>query len=122
MRRKHVISFGKKPSSQAGVKSEYLTTHTTKIHYQIPQETTQTYHALWTELHTKSDPTPEWFAGWLNRIPCGNCRSTARTILERIKPRYNDWFPWSVELHNAVNAKLGKPQVALQEAREIWGV
>jgi len=29
-------------------------------------------------------------------------------------------FAWSVEIHNCVNFKLGKPLMGLQEARRVW--
>lgn len=119
MRRKLVISFGKKQPSTT-VSTEHLSTHAPSSHYQAPQDHTETFRQLWAELHTKADPTQDWFASWLNRIPCGTCRSTARRIMDQIKPRYGDWFAFSVELHNAVNAKLNKPQLTTEEAAIIW--
>jgi len=72
------------------------------------------YHKLWRELHSEQNPTPEWFADWVARVPnfgCG-CRSWLREYLRDNPPRFDDFYSWSVELHNAVNAKLGKP---------VWG-
>ena len=68
-------------------------------------------HALWQELHTKQDATPEWFADWVARVPsfgCG-CQSWLAEYLVGHPPRYEDFCEWSVECHDAVNAKLGKP-------------
>ncbi|HUP79620.1 MAG TPA: hypothetical protein VM260_13800 [Pirellula sp.] len=65
--------------------------------------------ALWLELHTKEDPTPAWFETWVARVPnfdCG-CRSWLRGYIVTNPPRYSDWHPWTVELHNAVNVKRG---------------
>jgi hypothetical protein len=69
------------------------------------------YHALWRELHTKQDPTPEWFSDWVSRVPGSSCKcqSWLQEYLRESPPRYDDFAAWSVELHNAVNAKLGKP-------------
>jgi hypothetical protein len=30
------------------------------------------------------------------------------------------FFAWGVALHNAVNRKLGKPELTIEEARRIW--
>ena len=80
------------------------------------------YHALWAELHTKHDPTAEWFSDWLNRVPknCGCDRSLKGILDELGTPDYTDWFAYSVRLHNAVNRKLSKPELSHDEARAIW--
>lgn len=80
------------------------------------------YHRLWTELHTNQAPTPEWFSDWLNRVPksCG-CDKSLQSILDELgTPDYTDWFSYSVRLHNAVNRKLGKPEIDLEAARAIY--
>ena len=72
---------------------------------------TATGNALWQELHTKQDATPEWFADWCTRVPsfgCG-CQSWLAEYLVGHPPRYEDFYEWGVECHDAVNAKLGKP-------------
>lgn len=74
----------------------------------------------WAELHTKKDATPEWFQRWLNRVPnfgCG-CKDKAEAILLLIPPRYDDWFAWSVEFHNAINAD--RRPWTLEEAADRW--
>jgi hypothetical protein len=76
----------------------------------------------WSGLHSKQDPNPEWFAGWLARIPrfgC-TCRKDFQAIIEANPPRYDDFFAWSVEAHNAVNQKLNKPIMSLEDAAKIW--
>ena len=68
------------------------------------------YHALWQELHEKQNPTPEWFRNWVSRVPnfgC-SCRSWLREYLRENPPRFDDFYAWSVELHNSVSRKLGK--------------
>lgn len=66
---------------------------------------------LWTELHAQENPTRFWFAAWLSRVPNFGC-SCRRDFSEYLKtnpPRFDDFYAWSVEAHNWVNAKLGKP-------------
>jgi len=80
------------------------------------------FHSLWREVHTKREPTVEWFNDWVRRIPniqCG-CLLWLLEYLKSNPERYDDWFVWSWELHNAINTKLGKPLVTLEEARKIW--
>ena len=69
------------------------------------------YHALWRELHSKQDPTPEWFSDWIGRVPGSSCKcqSWLKDYLRESPPRFDDFQAWSVEMHNAVNRKLGKP-------------
>lgn len=77
---------------------------------------------LWAELHTKRDATPEWFAEWLSRVPnfrC-SCRRDFEAIILANPPRYNDWFKWTVEIHNSVNKKLGKSIVTFEAAMNFW--
>ena len=35
-------------------------------------------------------------------------------------PDYNDYFAWTVKVHNAVNAKLNKPQMSVEDALKIY--
>jgi hypothetical protein len=72
----------------------------------------------WETLHTVRNPTPSWFANWESKIPCGACKENYKKL--RIEPRYDDWFRFTVELHNAVNAKLEKPRVEIDEAYRLW--
>jgi len=87
-----------------------------------PDEPLQHFHALWRELHTTQDATPSWFADWCNRVPgiaCG-CRDWLRQWITENPPRFDDWFTWTWELHVAVNRKLNKPDITLDEAKAIW--
>jgi len=92
--------------------------------HSTPEAKRERWHALWREIHTQDAPSEEWWLGIVlkvRRMSC-QCDQFLKSYLPTNPPRYDDWFAWTVELHNDVNAKLGKPQVALQEAREIWGV
>ena len=77
--------------------------------------------ALWAELHTVDRPSAQWLANWLSRVPayCG-CPDHFREIMAANPVRFDDFFAWSVEAHNAVNEYLGKPTLSLEEAREFW--
>jgi len=77
---------------------------------------------LWAELHTTENPTPEWFADWVAKVKqlvC-NCGGKLDGLLDANPPRYDDWFCWSVELHNAVNVTLNRSEWTIQEAEAVW--
>lgn len=77
---------------------------------------------LWRQLH--SEVTLETLADWESRIPAYgcSCRSFYINYKASNPPSNASFFKWTVDLHNAVNAKLGKPQVALEDARRQWMV
>ena len=52
-------------------------------------------------------------------IPCPTCSEDFRKIIEEY-PLTGDYFAWSVDVHNMVNRKLGKPQVGYEDARRQW--
>ena len=51
-----------------------------------------------------------------------SCNEFWRQYIKKNPPVYTKYgyFKWTVDLHNAVNAKLGKKQISLEEARKIW--
>lgn len=79
----------------------------------------------WIELHDGTVHDALSLANWELKIPQYGCQC---------KKFYAEWkaenapdftspgafFAWGVRLHNAVNAKLGKPQLTIDEARKIW--
>jgi hypothetical protein len=80
------------------------------------------FRDLWKELHCKVDPTAEWFDSWVSRIPsidC-DCRSWIRDYLLKNPSRFNDWFRFTWELHNAVNVKLDHQQITMERAIRRW--
>jgi hypothetical protein len=86
-----------------------------------PQDNLQAFRDHWRELHTKRDATQEWLLDWIARIPPGcGCGESFESILQRIPARFDDWFAWTVEVHNAVNKKLSKPEITLAEAIKLW--
>lgn len=75
---------------------------------------------LWSELH--STVTIETLPQWEEKIPNYSCKCKAFYNAWKIDnpPRPDDFFAWTVELHNAVNRKLEKPEMTLEEARSLW--
>lgn len=49
-----------------------------------------------------------------------SCSADWAAILKSMPPNLHAYFEWSVEAHNAVNAKLGKPLLTPVKARERW--
>jgi hypothetical protein len=87
---------------------------------------------LWAELHRwaiafRGGPqeAARWlqeFAGKVPQAGCG-CRAEWDADIDRNPPPQDhpeELFEWTVVVHNVVNLKLGKPQVSLQEARDLW--
>lgn len=85
------------------------------------------WHALWDELHSRpwqrdADPGRErlWLRAFGERIPCGSCWEHYTAWLAATPPDVSDadrYFEATWALHESVNAKLGKPGLALDEAR-----
>jgi len=80
--------------------------------------------AAWRALHEQPLGDPAWFAQWQQRIPSGcGCHRKANDLLADYPPCYDSpeaWFAWTVEYHNAVNAKLSKPTMPIELARALW--
>lgn len=85
--------------------------------------------AAWKTLHARalSAKTPinkNTERGWLftygSKLPCGDCRQFFAQYLQTNPPDFTDYFAWTVGLHNAVNLKLKKPEVTLDQARALW--
>lgn len=59
-------------------------------------------------------------------LPCGLCREHFKVVwskhpltTDRLSSR-EALFAWTVEVHNLVNEDLGKPRMALKDARELY--
>lgn len=80
---------------------------------------------LWTELHGRAlgwsgvDDTL-WLEGFRLRLPCGECRKHWDGMLALTPPCWGDYFAWTVARHNEVNARLGKLQLTVDQARDHW--
>lgn len=61
----------------------------------------------------------------IQNLPCAKCREHALNFLEKnpfreIGLTSSDFFKWTVDLHNKCNKWLGKPQLTVEEARNIY--
>jgi hypothetical protein len=74
----------------------------------------------WRLIHT-TQMNAESFKVWIDGIPnkC-DCRKSVDSLLEINPPRFNDWWRWGWEFHNAVNRKLKKAEVVWEEAAKLW--
>jgi hypothetical protein len=99
----------------------------------ITQEQVQQYRSertakqgrfAWSKLHEYRGCDPQWLDLWVHFIPSRcDCRDGFQHILKDLPPDFSSpeaFFAWGVRLHNAVNAKLGKPQITIDEAYSIW--
>lgn len=79
----------------------------------------------WSLLHRYRGCDPQWVELWEHFIPSGGCSCKAgyREILKDHPFDYSSpeaFFASGVALHNAVNRKLGKPELTLEDARKLW--
>lgn len=59
----------------------------------------------------------EFVEGFKAVIPCLSCRMHFDSVLtENPVPEAGDFFQWSVDVHNIVNKRLGKPEFSYEEA------
>lgn len=88
--------------------------------------------ALWAEIHVfpwsenwACSKRCKWFEDWQSRIPSINCdcRRHWREFVAKYPPDFSSreaFFAWTVRAHNAVNRRLGKREMSLEEALELW--
>ncbi|MFH5806761.1 FAD-linked sulfhydryl oxidase, partial [Alienimonas sp. DA493] len=65
----------------------------------------------------------KWLEEFAAGLGCDDCRSHWRKLTAENPPDLTDaetFFRSTVELHNAVNRRIGKPEVTVAEARERW--
>ena len=79
----------------------------------------------WIGLHNGSIVDAAGLAEWEKTIPHYGC--ACRQFYQGYKadnpPDFTSpeaFFAWGVNLHNAVNRKLGKPELTIEEALSIW--
>jgi hypothetical protein len=102
------------------IQSDFRIEPTTK--QQVRSALSQLFADLWREVHTQKDPSQDWFASWVARVPgvgC-DCKNWLKKYLASNPPRFDDWFAFTWELHNAVNAKLNRKQLTLEKAIRTW--
>ena len=84
---------------------------------------------LWGEVHRwaltanlQKEPH-RWLARFATRIGCGECREHWEAYLAEFPPDFSSneaLFAWTVAAHNAVNRRLGKPEMTVEAARAYW--
>jgi hypothetical protein len=79
----------------------------------------------WYLLHNYRGCDPQWVELWEFFIPSGgcSCKEGYKAILKDHPLDYSSpdaFFASGIALHNAVNRKLEKPEITLDEARQIW--
>ena len=78
----------------------------------------------WSKLHAYTGCDPQWLDIWQYLIPARcDCKDGYQQILGELPPDFTTpeaFFRWGVALHNAVNRKLGKPELTYEEALSIW--
>ena len=79
----------------------------------------------WIAIHNGSIVDAAGLAEWEKTIPHYGC--ACRQFYQGYKadnhPDFSTpeaFFAWGVNLHNAVNRKLGKPELTIEEALSIW--
>jgi Erv1 / Alr family len=83
---------------------------------------------LWAELHRWAltadlADAPQWLDRFAARVPCGDCRRHWLAGVSDSPPPLESrerLFAWTVARHNAVNRRLGKPEMSLEDARRLW--
>jgi hypothetical protein len=83
--------------------------------------------SLWKELHLwalTKEPDIDWLISWEKKVKAALGICTCYKHWLKLKEQYPvDWdnlFEWTVRVHNIVNRKLGKPQMTVAEARELY--
>ncbi len=80
----------------------------------------------WLELHSRPDAAKDlsreiaWLSKFRTSLPCEKCREHLAGFMEAIPPRLDsadEYFAWTVELHNAVNRSLDRPEFPLDAAQ-----
>lgn len=81
----------------------------------------------WAKLHKRAlkpvaDEVAEqaWLVMFGEGLPCGECKAFYMDYMKRKPVWFGEFFKWTVELHNAVNQKLGKPVIELGSATALW--
>ena len=87
---------------------------------------------LWKELHTRAlemnngeNDTPflTQFATKIPKYTKCNCKAFWKKYIRSNPPKFGsngEYFAWTVNCHNAVNQKLGKPIVSLGDAKKLY--
>jgi hypothetical protein len=97
----------------------------------IPQTPAQKGPDLWKQLHSRALEYPklglnndnDFINRWSSQVPnfggC-SCKSFWTTWKNSNPPDYRNYFEWTVRAHNAVNSKLNKSSISVDQARTLY--
>ena len=83
----------------------------------------------WTELHLfalrvsgENHCHDFWLTEWVKSLPFEGCpcEQHLKDFIRLNPPDWNDFFKWSVDLHNAVNARIGRLTIDVEMAKKMW--
>lgn len=82
---------------------------------------------LWGAIHLTclaGSATPEFIHAFADALPCPSCSQHFKELLNETPfPSSSDpliLFEWSVNIHNKVNARIGKPVISVEQALKHW--
>jgi ADP-heptose:LPS heptosyltransferase len=83
---------------------------------------------LWEQLHIWAltadlATAPAWLSAFDAKIGCDPCRTDWRGWIQEHPPDLSsghEFFAWTVSAHNAVNRRLGKPELSIETAIKEW--
>lgn len=83
---------------------------------------------FWAELHLlglRHRPGKNmtgWLNDWRDSIPFNGCpcKEHLDEWMVENPPDWNRFFEWGIDLHNAVNIRIGKPTMDIENAKELW--
>ena len=89
------------------------------------------HQSFWSFLHTTclwADRRPKSLSmdcpllarGLAEAIPCPSCKAEWLAVISEVPCEGREMFPWSVDVHNTINKRLGKTQVTFEEALARW--
>lgn len=78
---------------------------------------------MWRDLHVaslKGELNENWIHEWAKRMPKGNCKCRNHWIQVKDRYPFNPSFKWTVDIHNAINKKIGHHTMVFEEAKKKW--
>jgi hypothetical protein len=120
----NILAPSGKVTLEQPIEQSATITRTVDLVEQREQRKAKQGRFAWSLLHGYRGCDPQWLELWVYFIPSRcDCRDGFQHILKDLPPDFSSpeaFFAWGVRLHNAVNAKLGKPQITIDEAYSIW--
>lgn len=81
------------------------------------------YFSMWRDLHKAALGgylDREWLKQWEKRIPIGKCACRRHWKQVKSEVPFEPTFLWTYKTHNVVNRLLGKTQIPLEKALQLW--